>query len=132
MKSREAVLRLKRFQTEERRRQVNQIESMVADFERMAKELDDQIKVEEQRSGISDPEHFAYPTFAKAAATRRDNLRASAEELRGQLIAADAAFIDAAAELVKLEALVVRDHGRAPAEERVVAAGGVVGTLQNA
>ena len=85
MKSREGLIRLKRFQVDEKRRQVAQIETMIAEFERMAKDLDDQINAEQERSGIHDVAHFAYPTFAKAAMQRRDNLLASAKELRDQL-----------------------------------------------
>ena len=85
MKSREGLIRLKRFQVEEKRRQVAQIETMIAEFERMAKDLDDQIVAEQERSGIRDAGHFAYPTFAKAAKQRRDNLLASANDLKAQL-----------------------------------------------
>ena len=46
MKSREGLIRLKRFQLEERRRRVAQIEAMIAEFERMAKELNDQVVAE--------------------------------------------------------------------------------------
>lgn len=85
MKSRDHIIRLKRFQVEERRRRVQQIEAMIADFARMAADLDREIANEETRSGISDPNHFAYPTYARAASVRRDNLKRSADELRGQL-----------------------------------------------
>ena len=71
MKSREGVLRLKRFQVQEKARQVAQIETMVSQFEKMASELDGQIVYEEKKAGIEDINHFAYPTFAKAALLRR-------------------------------------------------------------
>ena len=74
MKSRDSLIRLKRFHADEKRRQVAQMEAMIAEFERMAKELDDQVLAEQERSGIHDAGHFAYPTFAKAAMQRRDNL----------------------------------------------------------
>ena len=74
MKSRESLIRLKRFQVDEKRRQVAQIEMMIADFERMAAELDDADRRRAEAAGISDVAHFAYPTFAKAAMQRRDNL----------------------------------------------------------
>jgi flagellar export protein FliJ len=112
MKSREGVVRLKRFQVEEKRRQVGQIETMIAEFERMAKDLNDQIHAEQERSGIRDTSHFAYPTFAKAAMQRRDNLLASAAELKDQLAAAKASHAEAAEELAKSEAIAERDHGR--------------------
>lgn len=113
MKSREGLLRLKRFHVEEKRRQVAQIETMIAEFERMAKELNDQVVAEQERSGIHDAGHFAYPTFAKAATQRRDNLAASANELKGQLATARAEFDEAVAELEKLEAIVQRDQAAA-------------------
>jgi flagellar export protein FliJ len=110
MKSREGLMRLKRFQVEEKRRQVAQIEAMIAEFERMAKELNDQILSEQEKSGIHDAGHFAYPTFAKAASQRRDNLTASANELKGQLAAAKAECDEAVADLEKIEAIAERDH----------------------
>ena len=74
-----------RFEYEEKRQQVNDLELMIADFRRMANDLDQQIKIEQQTSGISDVNHFAYPTFARAAMTRRDNLRSSVAELERRL-----------------------------------------------
>ena len=53
MKSRETLIRLKRFQVDEKRRQVAQIEQMIAEFDRMASDLDREIKTEEQRAGIA-------------------------------------------------------------------------------
>ena len=38
MKSRESLIRLKRFQVEEKRRRLSQIETMIAEFDRMAGE----------------------------------------------------------------------------------------------
>ncbi|NBN65209.1 flagellar export protein FliJ [Microvirga tunisiensis] len=112
MKSRESLIRLKRFQVDEKRRQVTQIESMIADFHRMADELDDQIRTEQERVGITDVSHFAYPTFAKAAATRRDNLRNSALELNDQLEKARDELSEAIEELKKFEQLEERDQQR--------------------
>ena len=41
MKSRETLIRLKKFQVDEKRRKVAQIESMIAEFDRIAVELGD-------------------------------------------------------------------------------------------
>jgi len=112
MKSRNSLIRLKRFQVDEKRRQVMQIEMMIAEFERMAAELDDQILAEQKRSGITDITHFAYPTFAKAAMSRRDNLIGSANDLRGQLDAAQAALSESVEEMKKIELLEERDQMR--------------------
>src|SRR5690554_6692201 len=118
MKSRsESLIRLKKFQVDEKRRQVTQIEMMVADFERMATELDQQIEIEQQKTDISDVAHFAYSTFAKAARTRRDNLLASANDMRGTLEAAQDALAEAIEELKKVELLDQREHQRDVAEQ---------------
>jgi flagellar protein FliJ len=82
MKSRETLIRLKKFQVDEKRRRVSQIEGMIADFQRMSVDLEREIQSEQERAGINDPSHFAYPTYAKAAIQRRENLTRSAEELR--------------------------------------------------
>ena len=123
MKSRESVVRLKRFQVEEKRRQVAQIDMMVAEFNRMSAELDVQINAEQERTGIRDTSHFAYSTFAKAAIQRRDNLRASADELRMQREAAQDGLVEAEEELTKLEALAERDRVEGD-DSRSVHAGG--------
>ncbi|MBI4723728.1 MAG: flagellar export protein FliJ [Rhodomicrobium sp.] len=84
-----------RFEYDEKRQQVNDLEMMIADFRRMANDLDQQIKIEQQASGISDVNHFAYPTFARAAITRRDNLRSSISELEKRLERARQEALDA-------------------------------------
>src|SRR5436309_8899367 len=112
MKSRDTLIRLKKFQVDERRRKVAQIEGMIAEFDRMATDLDREITVEQDRAGIHDPTHFAYPTYAKAAITRRDNLKRSADELKTQLEDARLALADAFEELKKVELLDERDQAR--------------------
>ncbi len=109
MKSRESVLRLKRFQVQEKARQVAQIDTMIGEFEKMATDLDGQLAYEEKKAGISDVNHFAYPTFAKAARLRRENLETSIQDLRDQQAAAKSALEDAEAELAKAEKLEERD-----------------------
>lgn len=111
MKSRETLIRLKRFQADEKQRRVAQIEAMIEEFGRMIAELDREIASEEQRSGNNDPAHFAYSTYARAARTRRENLRNSAGELNEQLSAANADLEEAAAELQKVESLEGREKG---------------------
>jgi flagellar export protein FliJ len=85
---------------------------MVADFDRMATDLDREIETEQTRAGIHDPTHFAYPTYAKAAIGRRDNLKRSADELKGQLEDARMALAEAFEELKKVELLDERDQAR--------------------
>jgi flagellar FliJ protein len=116
MKSRETLIRLKKFQVDEKRRKVAQIEAMIAEFERIATDLNREIKTEQDRAGIHDPAHFAYPTYAKAAIARRENLKRSADELKAQLDDAKAVLGEAFEELKKVEMLDERDQAREKAE----------------
>jgi flagellar FliJ protein len=115
MKSRETLIRLKKFQVDEKRRKVAQIEAMIAEFDRIAAELDREIKIEQDRAGIHDPAHFAYPTYAKAAIG--ENLKRSADELKVQVDDAKAALGEAFEELKKVEMLDERDQARERAEQ---------------
>ncbi|MCT4654517.1 MAG: flagellar export protein FliJ [Cohaesibacter sp.] len=112
MKSRESLIRLKRFQVDDKRRQVGQIELMVTEFQTMIKDLDDQIAFEEEKAGINDVAHFAYPTFAKAAMQRKDNLLVSIADLDEQLERAQDQLREAIGELKKVEKLEERDQAR--------------------
>jgi flagellar protein FliJ len=111
MKSRDTLIRLKQFHVEERRRKLAQIEATIAEFARMAADLEREIAVEEQRAGISDTAHFAYPTYARAARVRRDNLLRSSEELCGQLEDARGKLENALEELGKMTSLEGREKG---------------------
>lgn len=111
MNKRDNLVRLVRFKVAEKRRQVEQLDMMMREFERMAGELDAQIVAEEKRSGIADVNHFAYPTFAKAARTRRDNLMDSVRDLKTQASAAHLALQEAEDELAHAEKLESRDFG---------------------
>ena len=117
MKSRETLIRLKKFQVDEKRRKVAQIEGMIAEFERMGGDLEREIKLEQERAGIHDPAHYAYPTYAKAAIQRRENLTRSCNELKAQLDDAKNALADAFEEQKKVELLDERDQARERAEE---------------
>ncbi len=102
MKARETALRLKRFEMDEKARKVADLEQMIREFENIATDLDRQIHAEEDRTGVKDPKHFAYSTFAKSANQRRDNLRASIAELRQKLETAQRDFDDAKQQLARV------------------------------
>jgi septal ring factor EnvC (AmiA/AmiB activator) len=102
MESNAALVRLKEFQIDGHRRKASQIATMIAEFDRLAAELDREINAEETRSGKHDPAHFAYPTYAKAARARRDNLKRSKDELAAQLAAERMALADVLEEMVAM------------------------------
>ncbi len=112
MKSRDSLIRLKRFQVDERRRQVSQIEVMISEFMRMVGDLDDQITSEQNRVGVHDITHYAYPTFARAAIQRRENLRASIRELEEKRERAQAELSEAVEDMKKIELIEERDQTR--------------------
>ena len=112
-----SLIRLKKFQVDEKRRKVMQIETMIAEFDRMGTDLEREIKTEQERAGIHDPAHFAYPTYAKAAIQRRENLKRSADELKVQLNDAKELLSEAFEELKKVELLDERDQARERAAE---------------
>jgi flagellar protein FliJ len=112
MKSRNTLIRSKKFQADEKRRKVAQMEAMIADFQRMAADLEREILTEQERAGIHDPSHFAYPTYAKAAIARRENLKRSIDELVVQLGDARIELQECCDELKKVELLDERNQFR--------------------
>jgi flagellar protein FliJ len=102
MKSRDAVLKVSRFEVAEQRRKLADLEVMINDFNRMASDLDAQIEAEHIRSGVRDPTHFSYSPFAKAARQRRDNLLTSVADLTSKLDAAKLELGQAEEEFKKL------------------------------
>lgn len=111
MRSKSTVLKLQRFKYEDHRRQVGEIETMIAEFRRKQDELDKQVEIEEQRTGVSDPSHFNYSLTAKSIRNRRDNLNKSIADLQEQCVEARARLEESAAELHKAEALAGKPDG---------------------
>ena len=77
-------------------------------------DLDAQVKFEESRNGVTDPNHFNYSMTAKAARGRRDNLMRSIADLKDQLADAQAALGEEEQELRRAEMLLEKESG-APA-----------------
>ena len=67
------------------KRRIPILKRLIADCDRLAADLDQEVRNEEHRVKIHDPAHSAYSTYARATASRRDNLRCSADELRAHL-----------------------------------------------
>lgn len=122
MRSRETLLRLHRFRTEEKRRQVADIDFMIQDFTRKYEELDAQMKFEESRNGVTDPAHFNYSLSAKAVRSRRDNLMRSIAELRDQMADAQGALAAEEQELHRVELLAEKEAAGAASAMPLAAA----------
>ena len=117
MKSRDTLIRLRKFDVDEKRQKVASIEAMIDDFKKMADDLDRQIVTEQQRAGVDDINHYAYPSFAKAAVGRRDNLMISIADLEVKLDAANEELQDAMKALKNIEVLEERDMTRTQAKQ---------------
>jgi flagellar FliJ protein len=115
MRSRETLLRLHRFRTGEKRRQVADMEFMILDFTRKFDDLDAQVTFEESRNGVTDPAHFNYSLSAKSARGRRDNLLRSISELKDQLAEAQAGLAAEEEELRRVEMLAEKEGSAASA-----------------
>ena len=112
MKSRKSLIQLRKFEVDERRQTVADIETMMGELQQMVIDLERQIEVEQEKAGVSDVNHFAYPTFAKAAIARRDNLKNSCAELESKLEQARDQLAEAFEELKKVELIEERDAER--------------------
>lgn len=116
MRSRKSLIQLRRFEVDERRQTVADIETMMGELQQMVMDLDRQIEVEQERAGVDDVNHYAYPTFAKAAIQRRDNLKNSIGELEAKLEEARDQLAEAFEELKKVELIEERDAERVRAK----------------
>lgn len=111
MRSRESLLRLHRFRTDDVRRQAGDIEMMIQDLMRKHDELEAHIKMEEQRTGITDPANVNYSMAAKSSRGRLENLLKSVGELRDQQETLNDRLKDEEADLRKVEMLVEKEGG---------------------
>lgn len=119
MKNRETLIRLHRFQVDEKRRQVGELESMIEEFCRKERDLDAQVQAEQEKAGISDVGHFAYPMFARSVLNRRKNILDSIKEIELQLETAREDLAESYRELKKYEVI---EEGRQRRARKLVAA----------
>ena len=126
MRSRDSLLRLNRFKVEDCRRQVSDMDMMISDLMRKHDDLDNHVKFEEQRTGVSDPANVNYSMAAKSVRGRRDNILRTVAELRDQHEAMIERLKDAEADLRKVEMLVEKEAPAKIAVAPAVAAGSVL------
>jgi flagellar protein FliJ len=111
MRSRETLLRLHRFRTEERRRQASDIDGMIQDLMKKYDELDAHVRFEESRNNVTDPANVNYSMAAKATRGRRDNLLKSIADLKDQKEAVMLQVGEEEANLRKVEMLMEKESG---------------------
>lgn len=123
MRSRESLLRLNRFRVEDCRRQVADMDLMIDDLMRKHDDLDNHVKFEEQRTGVSDPSNVNYSMAAKSVRGRRDNILATVAELRDQHETTIERLKEAEADLRKVEMLVEKET---PAAKPILGVGTIM------
>jgi flagellar protein FliJ len=96
VKQTERLLRNREFDLHHCRLRAIQIETMIAEFDRICADLTQQIEGEEARVHIFDQAHFAYPIYAKAARERRERIERSAGALKIELNKLQSKLQDAA------------------------------------
>ena len=79
------MLCIKEFELNHYRLRASQIETMIAETDQICADLTQQILAEEARVRISDLNHFAYPTLARAALDRRAKIQQTANAFRIEL-----------------------------------------------
>jgi flagellar protein FliJ len=109
MRSRESLLRLNRFRVEDCRRQVADMDLMIQDLMRKHDDLDNHVKFEETRTGVSDPANVNYSMAAKSVRGRRDNILKTVGELKAQHEAMAERLKEAEGDLRKIEMLVEKE-----------------------
>ena len=105
MRNRESLIRLHKFQVDEKRRKVAELEIMLSEFHQRERDLEAQVEVEQRKAGISDVAHFACPMFAKSVIRRRENILESIAGIERQLEEAKEELAGAFRELKKYELL---------------------------
>lgn len=118
MRNRESLIRLHRFQVDEKRRKLAELELMVQEFRSRERELEAQVEAEQKKAGISDVAHFAYPMFAKSVIRRRQNILTSIADIERQLDSAKEELSDAFRELKKYE--VIEDNRKRKVRKEVM------------
>jgi len=96
------LLRLRRFKTIQNDK-VELLERMMTEFKKMAADLAAEVAAEEDRTRNKDIGHFAYSTFAKAAALRRRNLMISVTDIQSRLDVAKRELDEVTVQLRDLE-----------------------------
>jgi flagellar protein FliJ len=85
------------------KRRITILRGLIADFDRMAADLDNEVRNEENRVEIYNRAHIAYSIYAKESASRRDDLKRSADELSAHLAEAEKAVWSAVQQEINAE-----------------------------
>lgn len=103
MRNFEALIRLARFKVEELQKQMAIIDMARADLESQVERLNNSVPEEQIAANASKDGFMAYGSYAQAVITRKQNIRASIDEVDAQAAKLRADLEAAFAELKKFE-----------------------------
>jgi flagellar export protein FliJ len=99
----DSMIRVHKWQLDERRQQLAQLERLQERLQGEQRRLDEELVGEQKAATASDEAGFAYPDYAKALADRRAKLLHSLGEVEGQLARAREALAESFAEVKRYE-----------------------------
>lgn len=109
MRQRKSTLHLKQFRVREKGRQRDQLALMIQGLEQSKLDLEQGIRVEEQRTKISDPTRIEYSPLAKSLRGRMENIDQSIAELKAQMDMIEIELEDAQIEYQRVAEIEARD-----------------------
>ena len=110
MKGLDNLIRLHRWQLNEKRRHLVELERLAQRLAAQIRELEVEIRNEQQVAGSSTEAGMTYGDYARAAIGRREKLDASLAELQSQRVVAKEEVAEAYRELKKFELVKVRNQ----------------------
>jgi len=110
MKGLDNLIRLHRWQLNEKRRHLVELERLTQHLAARIRELEVEIRNEQQVAGSSTEAAITYGDYARAAIGRREKLDASLAELQSQRVVAKEEVAEAYRELKKYELVKVRNQ----------------------
>jgi F0F1-type ATP synthase membrane subunit b/b' len=113
MKRRDNQLRLRRFRVDELQRRLGTLEAIAADLTRKLADLEETVARERQRANESDLGRLAFPSFLKAMDSRRENLKATLNEIERERAQTNTEFVLAVQELKSFEITTEQEARRA-------------------
>jgi flagellar export protein FliJ len=99
----DTIIRVHRWQLDERRQQLAELERLEERLRGEQRRLDDELVTEQKVAAASTEAGFAYAGYAKALGDRRAKLKVSLAEVEGQLGRAREALAESFAEVKRYE-----------------------------
>ncbi len=120
MRSLPTLIRLSRWELDQKRRKLGELERLRVDFETQSERLEAELRGEQKSATLSDEGRYAYPAYADAVIDRRRTLARSIAEVEASIEAAREELTTAFEKVKTYELAEERrqDRARATAQRR--------------